>query len=85
MATDNLKPHTLFLVPTQKHQPRELSEVRRDLERTMERLRECHASSQRAQILREMRVLIEEADRAATHSEDPKHKGLQVMLPRNRS
>jgi hypothetical protein len=65
MVPNNPKPHTLFLVPKLKRQAREFSIVQRELEQTSARLRDCREPNQRAQLLREMRILIEEADRAS--------------------
>ena len=82
MVTYNPKPHTLFLVPKLNIPPREFSIVQRELEGALARLGDCREPRRRVQILRELRALIEEADRAVVSSSDLKPE-LKV-LPRNR-
>jgi hypothetical protein len=82
MVTYNPKPHTLFLVPKLNIPAREFSMVQRELEGALARLGDCREPRRRVQILRELRALIEEADRAVVSSSDLKPE-LKV-LPRNR-
>ena len=82
MVTYNPKPHTLFLGPKPNIPPREFSIVQRELEEVLAGLGNCREPRRRVQILRELRALIEEADRAVMSASELKPE-LQV-LPRNR-